>query len=736
LRGKVAYSSGAPVAGADVEIAWSHAGDWPPPTSWLQGALPQSTKSGSNGELEIMLPEVPKDLRGRATLFARIAAIDPAGDRAEGAAAILLSEDAIQVESVTELGGGLAEGFNNRVFLRVTTPAGGVLPDAKLLVKRAWDPTDEGIEAITDEDGVAVMQLDPGPAVNVVIPPMPARPPPPPKPIVRTGVDELIGGDVRLADQVALDRMNALLEPCARFAGEGSEHVRVSVWIDAAGSVRGAAGAESPLARCIERIFEGQRFRPAAERIYSIDYQVSSDLPIVRFEVGSSEGDPARLTEALREPLLDARGCIPHDAEDGSFPRLMTFRIEGDRFEVRWTPERHRDRIVPARVASCVEAHLAKLVLPKSEEGEREEIFGFVRLSIDPGARHRDHAPQETVMLGYEMTVEAKAKDGELLGRTKVRWSPGSIPDLRLRPSKVLAESGDAIELTFIRGPSFTGELPEKLVLRHERKTLEEDVDEKTRTAKFTLPPELEGWFESSWGGARALIYVRPKSELAVTVAPDRARYRPRDEVELTVRTAAGDSGIPAAVTLIGVDQSLSQLVPLPGPDDMARVRPKVSMQGPAFGVLDAEALALGRIAGRNAAAATILRVQSIPTPAEYDAHVSASGATTFDPIESLTDHFYVVLAELHRQVREWEKSAPKDEVMRPPRMAEMWNGALAACKERGEPVTDAFGRDLLLERLPEDLLALTSPRAVVIEGTRLPEDVENWSEWVRRNRP
>jgi hypothetical protein len=167
----------------------------------------------------------------------------------------------------------------------------------------------------------------------------------------------------------------------------------------------------------------------------------------------------------------------------------------------------------------------------------------------------------------------------------------------------------------------------------------------------------------------------------------------------------------------------------------MARVRPKVSMNAPAFGVLDAEALALGRIRGKNAAAATILQVQSIPTPADYDAYVSANGATTFDPVETLTDHFYIVLAELHSQVRAWEQSAPAEEVMRPPKMAEMWSKALEACKKKKEPVTDAYNRELALERLPEDLLALTAPRAVVIEGTRLPEDVENWSEWVRRNR-
>ncbi len=618
------------------------------------------------------------------------------------------------------------------------------MPNTKLLVKRTWDPSDEGAEAVTDEDGVAVLQIDPGPAANVVVPPIPVRAPPRPPVIERTGVQELISNDApRLADQVALDAVNGALEPCARFVSGSSDNAAVSVWVDPSGAVRGATGSKSSLARCFARVFTGQRFRPGRERIYQLNYRVNSDLPSVQYEVTSTYGEPARFNAVLSDALLDARTCLPEDVEEASFPHLLMFRIEGDRLETRWTPDRELDTVVPAKITACVEEHLAKLSLAprprgddEDEAGEVDAVFGFARMTLQPSPRYQSYQPQETVMLGYEMTVAAQAKDGEELGHTKVRYAPGEVPDLRLRPSKVLADPGEQIELTFIRGPNFVGELPKKLYLNHEQRQIESEVNEKTRTAQFKLPAELDGWYESSWGGARALIYVRPRSQLSVTVAPDRPRYRPRDKAELTVKTVAGDHPTEAAVTLIGVDQSLAQLVALPGPDDVARVRPKVTMSQPAFGVLDAEALALGRIMGKNAAAATILQVQSIPTPADYDSYVSSSGATTFDPIETLTDHFYVVLAELHVQVRDWEKNAPADEVMRPAKMAEMWRAALKACTQRGDAVTDAFGRELTLDRLPEDLLQLTAPRAVVIEGTRLGEDVENWSEWVRRNRP
>jgi hypothetical protein len=73
---------------------------------------------------------------------------------------------------------------------------------------------------------------------------------------------------------------------------------------------------------------------------------------------------------------------------------------------------------------------------------------------------------------------------------------------------------------------------------------------------------------------------------------------------------------------------------------------------------------------------------------------------------------------------------------MKPETMAKLWDKALDACKARGERIDDAFGRRLRLHRLPGDLLELTDPRQVVVVGTRLPEDVENWWDWVMRRKP
>jgi len=221
-----------------------------------------------------------------------------------------------------------------------------------------------------------------------------------------------------------------------------------------------------------------------------------------------------------------------------------------------------------------------------------------------------------------------------------------------------------------------------------------------------------------------------------MSVTPRRDRYAPGERAELAIQTTVGGAGGKAAVGLFGVDDSLGQLVALPGAGELARVQPKVETSTPAFGTLDGQALAQGRIRGANAAAATVTRVTGIPTPAELDAVVSGQAASPFDPIEELTDRFYIVLAELHTQVRAWETTAPTAEKMTPATMARLWRAALDACAKRGDRVVDAYGRRLRLSRLPADLLSLTDPRAVVVVATRLTEDVENWPAWVAREAP
>lgn len=744
VRGAVTYSSGAPVAGASLAVAWSVLGDWPPPTAWLESTLPKTATVGANGRFVLTLPEVPPDLQGQATLIARLAAVDAAGDRVEGSARVLLSEDGIAVSAVTEIGDGLVEGFNNRMYLRVTTPDGRVIPGAKIHVARAWQADDPGQDAVLDDDGVASVQLDPGPAVNVVIPARPYRPAPRPPSVQREETREVLSGEEPpLADQLEMDRWLAPLAACATFWVSDEDAAMIGVRVAPSGAVAMAIGqpamgeAGGALAACAAQVVRGRRLPPGPDRLYAITFRFTDpDLPDVEATVSSAHEMPEGVEERIDAAVRRARTCLPRDVE-GAPPSMLAWSVRAGSKEVTLGPWIASPGGGDARGAlPCLQRTLAGARIALDTEAAADAI-GAVAFDVSlPGAGDEER-PQATTMLGYELLVSAEL-DGK--PSTKLRVAPGNVPDLRLRVTPVLAKVGDEITAELIRGPNFAQSgraLPEELELTHLKSEQPQKAKlDDARRAILKIEPGTEGWVEIRGAGERALVYVRPENDLTVAVTPGQERYAPGQKASLEIETLLGGRGGPAAVGLFGVDASLGQLATLRDAGDLARVRPEVTTTSPAFGVLDGQALTLGRIRGAHAAAATILRVGHIPPPPALDAVVSARGETYFDPTEELTDRFYTVLAELHAQARVWERQAPAGEMMRPATMATLWKQALAACEKRGETVVDAFGRRLKLSRLPHDLLALTDPRAVVVVGTRLPEDVEDWTAWVRKEKP
>jgi hypothetical protein len=763
IKGAVIYSSGAPVAAATVEIDWEVNGDWPPPLEWQAHLLPRRAVTSASGRFDLALPPIPDDLQGQATLTARISAVDPAGDRATGAATVLLSKDGIQASAVTELGDGLVENFNNRLYLRVSTPDGRVVANTRLTVKRAWLPGDRGVEAQLDEDGVASLQIDPGSPVNIVIPPAPWRPAPRPALVARSEPQELISGHgASLSDQVELDRWLSPLGACARWVEGPAQTVQLALRVAASGAVLAAGAAPSALERCVVTMARARRLPAGAERLYTLELQFTDpDLPRLVATTEIALAAPAGLAEAFSALARTARDCLP--SVEGRLASMLTWRVSaGDRaVEITgWIPD---PTAAGGQAAmACVTSRIARGSRIALADPAASDAMGLVRFGVELPASVAQHRPQPTTMLGYELEVIAgtdgspsiprgalspapPAKPvgsdptptgGDSLGSsTRLRVPPGTVPDLRLRVTPVLARPGESIAAQLIRGPRFAGQLPDKLMLDCLKQHGEAVLD-KDRRATLALAGDAEGWCTVAGGGVRALVYVRPRAELTVAVTPGRDRYAPGDRAELAIQTTLGGVGGAAAVGLFGVDDSLGQLVPLPGADALGRVRPKVETSAPAFGVLDGQALTLGRIRGANAAAATVLRVSSIPTPPELDAVVGTRAESRFDPIEELTDRFYLVLAELHAQVRQWEATAPEAEKMTPATMARLWNAALDACAGRGQRVDDAYGRRMRLWRLPPDLLSLTDPRAVVVVATRLTEDVENWPAWVQTERP
>ncbi len=744
LKGSVKYASGAPVANAKVEVSWSVSGEWPPPTSWTEGsALPKLATTSQAGTFTIELPQVPADLAGKATLSARITATDASGDAVTGGAAVMLSEDAISVEAVPELSTGIIEGLNNRLFLRATTADGRLLEGVTLNVKRLWEPTDKGTDTNVDEDGVASLQVDPGPPVNIVIPAMPFRPPPPVKKVTRGSLeDRLAEDDVSFADRMTFDRLDAKLAACTARVMNRNGQVDMALQVRASGKVAAVNGPNTPLGSCVEKALRETTFSPGKERFFDVDWSFD-DTEIPQLFASSDEAAPARpagFDAALSSALLDARSCLPATVKSGSLPRLMEWSQNGRDVDIAWasTPGDSYAESALSCITSRVKSFKLRVQNPRAlDEDDEENVstsIGFVRIGVTAPEAYESIKPQDTVMEGYEFLVTAK-RGGEVFGSTKVRMTPGTTPSLRLRLSSQLVAPGGEVKVQLLRGPNYSGELPEKLTLVKGYEAIEADVGKESHEATFKIPAAWQGWASVAFGGAHAFLYVKPTSTLTVAVTPEKPRYAPGQVAQLGIETKIGGQGGAAAVGLFGVDDSLSQLAPLPGADELASVRPNASGDS-AFGVLDAQALVLGRIRGANATAATLARINAIPAAPAVEGYTSANGETVFDPNETQVDRFYVVLGELNAQVRAWETSAPASEKLTPKTLASLWNKSLGALEKKKESVNDAWGRRMRLYRLPYDLLSLTEPRQLVVDGTRLPEDLENWQQWVAKEKP
>jgi hypothetical protein len=538
---------------------------------------------------------------------------------------------------------------------------------------------------------------------------------------------------------------------CAAWAA-GNASTDVGFRVTPGGQVTEATSDGSDVGRCAAEVLQGKTLSAGRERVYSASFTFD-DGGAPRLQIGvSSVRDPhPAVHAALNRAGLSARACLPPGMASQRLPRALGWRTRtsSDELSVWWLSDPAGSRSFPAGVLSCLQERFTRMRLPEIHQSVVDEETGEERASsgrednigvalVDVVGLEDDEGPgraRDTIMRGYELKVST-VEGGRETGSTRLRLQPGAVPPLRMRATPVLAKAGEEVTLELIRGPEFHGELPEKLVFYAGQTKLEPALDKKSRSAKLKVPDGFSGWIEAGWSGARALIYVQPPASLKVQLQPERPQYGPGELARLSVRTEVDGQPGPAAVGLFGVDESLQQLVALPAADDMGRIKPAVTVESPAFGVLDGQALAMGRIRGANAAAATILRVSGLPSPEVDELRVHAQSGSTFDVLSPLSEHFYAVLAELHGRVREWEEKAPEGDRMTPETMARLWDEALKGCRARGEDVGDAFGRPLRLSRLPADLLALTDPRAVVLNGTRLSEDVENWSAWVAKEMP
>ena len=144
------------------------------------------------------------------------------------------------------------------------------------------------------------MQIDPGPAVNIVIPPMPVRLPPPPPLVQRTNLEDTLGnGDVPLGVIAAMDRFNSTVGACARFAEDG-EQAQLALRVEGSGRI---ARASATGAHVHEAVRLCEKLRISLTRFAGADGFISllrRALVLARAEVPPRvSGDPqARATNA------------------------------------------------------------------------------------------------------------------------------------------------------------------------------------------------------------------------------------------------------------------------------------------------------------------------------------------------------------------------------------------------------------------------------------------------------
>ncbi|MDP2307317.1 MAG: MG2 domain-containing protein [Pseudomonadota bacterium] len=742
VEGTARYTSGAPLANVNVRVTARGEGEWPPPPAWLlERALTTDAKGAFRIEVAPDDGVVPADLRGQATIRYTITATDDTGDTAIGGAAVLLAEDPITADAVTELAGGLVPSANNRVYLRVATAEGRVLPGATVRVTREWDPSDPGLEATADADGVARFQLDPGEPTTVVVPAMPVRPRPRQAVVavsLSSAVDVLADESVDLEGRVALDRWTNKVRACADRVPVGEERgVDVSALIGADGRVRQAeafvGSTRSPLSRCVAGVLAGESGPRGRDRLWNVSWRVRDPgTPSFSASLDGVVGDLSGVDDAVTERLLDARACAAALYEGGELPRAFRVRVDAGSTAIALTPiaDPSSGGEVPAGVVSCVERFVYSGL--RLEDAADDAGAGLLRITASVPVEPGESQPGPTTFPGFALKVQATV-DGEPLGATVLRMPVGAVPTLRLRFSEVIVDPGAKVELTAVRGPDFTGSFPEKLWLRQgDRSLVEFPFDEKTRKATVTVPADIDGFVHVEWSGAKAVLYVRPKSDLALVLTTDAATYRPGDTANVTLTARDGDTPVAAGVTLSGVDSTLATLAALPNPDAFARVTVRATSDAPAFGVLDARALQTGQIAGDNAAQAAVLRVTGLPTlPPGADRVSIAETSGAFTPDAELADAFYVLYRHARTEVRAWESATPAGDVLTAETMVKLWEKAL-----RAHPTEDPFGRPLHLSTLPGDLLALTDPRFMASDGARLPEDVENWPVYVSAEAP
>ena len=554
VRGMVRYRSGAPVADAMVEVSLTGSGSrWPLPLDWQ---ATQTVRTDAEGRFERPLAPVPADLDGHGAVQVDVSVVatDPAGERTSGGGRLVLSADPIIAQLETELDSGLAADFNNRIYLRLTTPDGVPVPQAELTVSSAWDAHDPGVQAVTDADGVAALQLDPGQPVTLVRPPLPVRSlgEDGPSEVQVSGLVDLFTGDpATLHDRLAFAALASSVRTCAVLPQGRFALPTVGVLVDATGAVARVLPDDTLVGACVARqVARELRLQPGHKRLLRVNWRLerASGAELDEIDLSAVPELSEGVEDSLLAARLVARGCVIDETEAAPLAAVLHWRVrQGHQgIETDWIPTASASDGLGGEALACVVDAFSDLSLSRPADHAAD---GVLRLAVVPGSRRGAAARSEQVLSGFRLAISATAQ-GSSLGRTTLDALPGEVPALRLRPERSVLAAGDPIQVAVLRGPAFTGVLPpddQDVDLRHASGTVATlRWSSADRQLTGAVPDGVNGLLWLDFEGVRSVMYVPVPARLSVDVSSERAAYRPGETAQLTVTTRAGGQPRPA----------------------------------------------------------------------------------------------------------------------------------------------------------------------------------------------
>jgi hypothetical protein len=695
---------------------------WPPPTAWMQ---PHEAKTDAEGTFSVALAPIPQDLRRRVSLTALVEAVDQAGERVSARVPLVLSPDPIAIEAVTEARSGLFANLSNRVYLRLTDPAGRVLADREISVTNRWDPRAGTQTARTDADGVASLQLDPGEPVNLLVPPPPLRQAPKPDHPPALALDHV---SALMPEQTAAVETRRAFVDAARHLDTACGW-RVEAPNLTLRGVRATGGrivlvtpSQGGLDRCIADALTG-RTAPDGVYVLGLSQRPSRTQPHLVGEVMPASPPPAQVETLLEQAALEAGRCVLGRDTPAESSLWLHWSIASGDNDVRVRVS--RDAGWPE--ARCIGRYFAGLDMGL-EDGSPESAQGALKFSVVlPDVPVATELASGTTRRGFEHVVEVGG-----LGTTNWVATVATAPNLRLRPAVGVVAPGDELVVQALRGPGHRGDLPAfiELVSTADQATvrcyrtaaLAADVDDHDPTCppprsdgRFVLPipDDAHGIASISSQGAQASVLIIDTDAHQLDLSVDRRTYAPGETAHISVQT-----GSPAVVSLTGVDGALGALTALPAPTALVSATLRTSARGALPAGLDALALMTGQVRGDAAAQAVLARITANPRVVQQTPPTVQ--ATMNPPLDlELQTALATMLQRVHARVN--ADDAPVTYAS----YAGMWAAEAAHVK-------GPFGRELTLDRLPDALVRLANPRLVVDDATRLPEDIEPWLPYIR----